>query len=433
MKKAVLSFEEFINESYKNVYEQVKTEINDEIEWDFNFDSGKFLKKDISEESLKKIQTVFYTNILPIMKDPDSIGQELNITLIASTSKVPLGPNAKSALQEAGYKDLSNAGLAKARLETLEEIIEDLLFKYLALKTEEKEAFLKDIKNKVKIIKTPKPNQGPDYKSGDNKDSEDFKKFQKISSSIEAKGEKIDEDRKIKCNKTTIGKGGKGTPENFFAGYDKNVFIIAKAGDVMTINFNPQTVPDSFLYKYNDQHSLSPFCGALGGVVAQPYNESTFIQAKSEAEKNDGIIPEKRIIDNVAYMVHDYKKAINEKYNKGNALVDSINARIKKLGLKGDIKSLNPNFFDAQGKIEIYSIYDINKYTASADNKIGTTTKGLILSKKMPTPALIDTKNITITVKKTFVKDSLDMIVFSPCSGTVFALDAKCESDVKKG
>lgn len=431
MKRSVLSFTEFINESYNRIYEEEKA-ANNEVDWDFNFDSGKFLKKDISEEALKKIENDFRKGILPIMKSQDYIGQRLNINLIASTSKVPLGPNAKAALKEAGYTDLSNTGLAKARLETLESIIKDLLFKYLALKTEEKEAFLANVKNKVKITKTPKPNQGPEYKSGSDKDSEEFKKYQKISSGIDAEGEKIEEDRKVSCNKTTTGRGGKGTSENFFAGYDKNVYIIAKAGDVMNINFNPQTVPDSFLYKYNDEHSLSPFCGALGGVVAEPYDEAVFIKAKEEAEKGNGLMPEKRIIDNKTYMVRDYKKALNEVYNKGNALVNGINARIKKLGLKGDIKSLNPNFFDAQGKIEVYSTYDISKYTTYSDNKAGLTTSSLIKSKKLPMPTVVDVKEITITVNKTFVKDSLDMVVFSPCAGTAFSLAATCGGETKK-
>jgi hypothetical protein len=431
MKKPVLSFREFINESYNKVYEDEKPETN-EVEWDFNFDSGKFLKKDISEEALKKIESDFRKGILPIMKSQDYIGQRLNVTLIASTSKVPLGPNAKSALKEAGYTDLSNTGLAKARLETLEEILEDLLFKYLALKTEEKEAFLTNVKNKVKITKKPKPNQGPEYKSGDDKDSEEFKKYQKISSTIDAEGEKIEEDRKVSCNKTTSGKGGKGTSENFFAGYDKNVYIIAKAGDVMTINFDPLVIPDSFLYKYNDDYSLSPFCGSLGGIVTEPYNEAAFNKAKADAESGNGIMPEKRNIDNKFYIVKDYKKAINEIYNKGNALVNAINARIKKLGIKGDIKSLQPNFFDAQGKIEVYSTYDLSKYTATSDNKTGLNTAALIKAKKLPMPTLVTKKDVTITVKKTFVKDSLDMIVFSPCSGTSFNLEANCGGEVKK-
>ena len=185
MKKSVLSFKEFVNESYNNVYEEEKKSENVEIDWNFNFDSGKFLKSDVGQDSLNKIESDFKKTILPIMKRADYIGQVITINLIASTSKVPLGPNAKSALSSAGYKDLTNNGLATARLDTLESIIKDLLFKFLGLKDEKKDDFLKNIKNKVKIKKTPKPNQGPDYKSGDNKDDQKYKDVQKISQKIE--------------------------------------------------------------------------------------------------------------------------------------------------------------------------------------------------------------------------------------------------------
>ena len=48
MKKSVLSFSEFVNESYMSVYEQSSNKREGETNWDFNFESGKFLKSDIS-------------------------------------------------------------------------------------------------------------------------------------------------------------------------------------------------------------------------------------------------------------------------------------------------------------------------------------------------------------------------------------------------
>ena len=58
-----------------------------------------------------------------IINNPKWVGQKITINLISSTSKVSLGPNAKSALKNAGYNDQTNRGLATARLDTLESII----------------------------------------------------------------------------------------------------------------------------------------------------------------------------------------------------------------------------------------------------------------------------------------------------------------------
>ena len=428
MKKAVLSFKEFINESYNNIYEDEKKSENGEIDWDFNFDSGKFLKSDVGQDSLNKIESDFKKTILPIMKKDDYIGQVITINLIASTSKVPLGPNAKSALSNAGYKDLTNKGLATARLDTLESIVNDLLFKFLALKDEKKDVFLKEVKNKVKIKKTPNPNQGPDYKSGDNKDSEDFKKFQKISSSMDVTAESIPEDRKVRCGKKTAGTGSKGNAENNFVGYEKNVFIIAKAGDTMTIKFDPFTVPDCFIYKYMGENKLSVFSGSFGGVLAEPFVQSKYDNYLSRAEKGETIKVEKRNIGGTNYIVWDYKKVINEVYNKDNALVNGINKKLKALGIKGDIKTVQPKFFDSSGKIEIYANKQIKDMPSGGDNAMVANTRDYITKKILPTPNVCDPVELQLKIMKAFAKDSLDLIVFSPCAGTSFALDSTCES-----
>jgi hypothetical protein len=428
MKKVVLSFKEFVNESYNNVYEEEKKSENIEIDWDFNFDSGKFLKSDVGQDSLNKIESDFKKTILPIMKKADYIGQVITINLIASTSKVPLGPNAKSALSSAGYKDLTNNGLATARLDTLESIIKDLLFKFLALKDEKKEDFLKNAKDKVKIKKTPKPNQGPDYKSGDNKDDQKYKDVQKISSSMDVTAEQITEDRKVSCGKKTSGTGSKGSAENNFVGYEKNVFIMAKSGDTMTIKFDPFTVPDCFIYKYMGESKLSVFSGGFGGVLAEPFVQSKYDEYLARAEKGETIKVEKRNINGTNYIVWDYKKVINEVYNKDNALVNGINKKLKSLGIKGDIKSIQPKFFDSSGKIEIYANKQIKDMPSGGDNAMIANTKDYIMKKILPTPNVCDPIELQLKIVKAFVKDSLDLIVFSPCAGTSFALDATCEA-----
>lgn len=435
MGRIITSFSDFVNES--RIFEQEKSTpgIEQEINWDFNFDSGKFLKSDIGQDSLTKIEGDFKKSILPIMRRADYIGQVITINLIASTSKVPLGPNAKDALSNAGYKDLTNKGLATARLDTLESIINDLLFKFLALKDEKEEDFLKNVKNKVKIKKTPKPNIGPDYEKGtsDPKD-EKYKAVQKISSSIEVTAQVIEEDRKVSCGKKTSGKGNKGSAENNFVGYEKNVFIMAKAGDTMTIKFEPYTVPDCFIYKYMGENKLSVFSGNFGGVLAEPFIQSKYDDYLKRAENGEIIKVEKRNINGKNYIVWDYKKVINEVYNKDNALVNAINNKLKSLGIKGDIKTIQPKFFDEDGKIEIYSNKEVKDMPtgSNASASMVATTKDYITQKILPTPNVCDPIELQLKVVKTFVKDSLDLIVFSPCAGTSFALDSTCEAPKAK-
>ena len=429
MRRIITSFLDFVNESKVFEEEKPSSDINSEINWNFNFDSGKFLKSDISQESLTKIEGDFKKTILPIMKRFDYIGQVITINLIASTSKVTLGPNAKKALSEAGYKDLNNKGLATARLDTLESIINDLLFKFLALKDEKKEEFLKNIKDKVKIKKTPKPNIGLEYKPGsDDPKDEKYKEFQKISSSIEVTAEKIEEDRQVSCGKKTNGKGNKGSVENNFVGYEKNVYIKAKAGDSMTIKFEPYTVPDCFIYRYMGESKLSVFSGNFGGILAEPFNQANFNNYIAKAEKGEIIKVEKRNIGGKDYTVWDYKKVINEVYNKDNALVNGINKKLKELGIKGDIKSIQPKFFDKEGKIEVYSNKQIKDMPSGGDVSMIANTKDYIIKKILPTPVVCDPIELQLKVVKTFVKDSLDLVVFSPCAGTAFSLDSTCEA-----
>ena len=429
MKKSVLSFSEFVNESYMSVYEQSSNKREGETNWDFNFESGKFLKSDISEESLSKIKDDFKKNILPILNDPEYIGQVITVNLIASTSKVPLGPNAKKALENAGYKDPSNKVLSIARLDTLESIVNDLLFEYLGLKGEDKKDFLKNSKNKVKIKKTPNPNIGPSYdkEKKDDKDDEKYKAVQKISSEIEITSEKIEEDRKISCGKKTHGKGNKGNAENNFVGYEKNLIIKSKSGDEMTIKFDPFTVPDCFIYKYMGEYKLSVFSGTFGGLLAEPFIQSKFNDLIARADKGEIIKVEKRNIGGKDYIVWDYKKVINEVYNKNNALVIGINQKLKSLGIKGDVKSIQPKFFDKEGKIEIYANKEVKDMPSGGDVSMMANNKDYFIKKILPTPPICAPMELQLKVVKTFVKDSLDLVVFSPCAGTSFSLDSTCK------
>jgi hypothetical protein len=397
-----------------------------ETNWSFNFDSGKFRRSDISEEGISKIDEDFKKSILPILRDPKNTGQKITINLIASTSKVPLGPNAKELLKSEGYKELSNKGLAGARLDTLENIVKNLLFKYLGEKDSKVDQFIKDLGDKVKITKTPKADQGPDYSSGDDKNSEKYKENQKVSSKIDVTSELIPDDRKVSCGQKTNGKGGKGTPENYFAGYDKTVIIQASTGNTMKITFDPYTVPDCFLYKYGGNYKLSVFAGEYGPITIEPFDQTKFNVYKGKAEAGQMIMPSKQNIKGKEYIVFDYKKALNDVYNKDNALVNAINERIKKAGIKGDVKSLQPKFFDAEGKIEVYSKTEISKMIPGSVD-ITKTTQAALKSKILPEPPKCDPLEMEFKVDKKYTRDAFDFVVFSPLAGTAFSLDASCE------
>ena len=428
MSRIITAFSDFVLYESK-IYEQskdkkVKPGGKEKINWDFNFDSGKFLRSDIGEESLNKIKEDFKNNILKIINDPKYTGQEITINLIASTSKVPLGPNAKSALTKAGYKEQTNTGLAKARLDTLESIVNDLLFEYLASGEKDKKKFLKDIKSKVKIEKTPNPNIGDEYDSKkDNKDDEKYKDVQKISSEINITSLIIEKDRKIECDSRLTGSGVQATKENNFVGYEKGLYVITGSGNKMNIEFDPLTIPDCFVYKYDNDFKLSVFSGKYGPILVEPFVQARFDQLVQANQQGKGIKPEKKKYGNADYLVMDYKKAINE-YNKDNALVNGINAKLKDMGIKGDIKSLQPKFFDREGKIEVYSNKKIEDMPT--DNIYGKNVKDYIAKKIIPMPIVCDPIDVQITLTKKYMRDQLRLVVFSPCAGTVFHLNSMC-------
>ncbi len=412
------------------ILEQKKSEEKDKdsgSKWSFNFDSGKFKKEDIEQDTLQKIEDDFKDKILPTLLNPKLTGQKVTIDLIASTSKVPLGLKAKDELKREKY-DPSNTGLATARLDTLEKNMKDLLFKYLGDKDDKEVSFTKKIENKIKIEKKPNPNQGPEYSEKEDKDSEKYKEHQKISSVIKVTNKEIERDRIIECNKEMSGKGSRGTKENYFAGYDKKVVIKASNKSVMKISFDPFTIPDCFFYKYEEEYGLSVFVGAFGPILVENFEQSIFDKRKKMAEEGETIMPEKKTIKGKDYMVTDYKKAINEIYNKDNALVNAINERIKKSGVDKDIKSIQPEFFDKEGKIEVYSKEDISKFSSS-DSPNGKTTFEAIKSGAISQPVKCDPLEMEFRVKKKYTSDEFSLVVFSPCAGTQFKLKSSCSTE----
>lgn len=421
------SFAEFLFEYNQKINEESDGEIDKEIPWSFNFDSGKFKLDDIPEGDLAKIYSDFEKNILPVLNNPNYIGQKIDIKLNASTSKVPVGSGVAKELTAEKYEG-NNSGLAKARLDTLGSIIKELLYKYFKKEGEERNDFLKDIGDKVTITKNAKPNIGPDYKQGvDDPKDEKYKAVQKLSAIIGVTGEEIDVDRKLKCGMTLRGKGNKGSAEDLYCGYDKKVYAVAKKGTTMEISFDPFTVPDAFIYSYGGKIGLSPFAGSHGGMLLRPFDQAVFDRLNTAAKSGNSEAVEKQNIKGKDYIVYPYKKILNEVYNKNNALVNAITKKLVSMGEKRSIKEIQPAFFDAEGKIEVYAL-DIER--SSSGGVTGAEhlafTKDAIKNNFIPKPKVIEKENYSFTLVKDFKKDSMQLAVFSPLGGTSFALSAKC-------
>lgn len=433
MKNIITKFSSFLNEDYKAnptgpTGPAAPTTVDKEIPWNFNFDSGEFLKADIDQAKLDIIEKQFKTTIMPVMNNINLIGQKIDVQLIASTSKVPVGPKAASALAENGGYAGNNSGLAKARLDTLESIVKDLLFKYFSKEGDDRSTFMKNLKDKVTITKKTLANQGPDYVKGDDVNDDKFKQHQKLSLLISASGDKIPMDQLLSCSKNLSGKGLKGSPENSYVGYEKKVYLVAKKGTVMTTQFDPIMVPDCFFYSYGGTKFLSVFGGSMGSKLVEPFTQKRFDEINKRYQAGTSVAPAKEKINGKDYIVIDYKKTLNEVYNKDNSLVKAIEAKMKLMGEKRTIKEIQPKFFDAEGKIEVYATADPLQHPDTAPDLLPYIggTKEAIKQKLIPAPIMAELKTFEFTLTKDFSQDFLKLAVFSPLSGTAFALKSKC-------
>jgi hypothetical protein len=391
--------------------------------WEFQFSSGKYKASDVNAAQKKALENDFLKRVVPVLNDPRFVGQKLKISLEAASSKVPLkaGGTLAQELKKLGYS-ADNKGLCDARAKTVADLIRDIIFKKSAPKGMDKEKYLKSLDSKVVFAGVSKPDIGPDYDPGtdDPKDMK-YKENQYISALLEPLGGKIRDDLKIKCNSDIKFRGGEATEANGFKGYNKTVFIDAKSGTTMKITFDPQTIPDSILFSYFGEYKLSPFAGGLGR-----YYVST-IPKKDDKPRStgEGDPPFTEIkFDGKTYLVRDYKKYLNDTVNKGGKLVASIESTLKSIGLP-PIKEICPGFFDAAGKIEVYSNRSLEE--ASESNTLRDTVdlikRGLIIKSPM-----IGKTSTTITVTKNIASDSVTLVAFSPVSGTVFRIMTSCTS-----
>lgn len=393
--------------------------------WDFHFSSGKFKASDVSTDQKKALENDFLKRVVPVLNDSRFVGQKLKISVEAASSKVPIkaGGTLSQELKKSGYST-DNKGLCQARGKTVSDLIFDIVYKNHAPKGMDKKKFGDMMKDKVEFIGVPKPDLGPDFIPGkDNPDDPKYKENQYISALLEPLGGKIRDDLKIKCNADLRFEGGEATEANGFKGYNKTVFLGAQSGTEMKITFDPKTIPDSILFSYFGEYKLCPFSGSVGAKMAFPWSEKTEEDMKNRYKQpgNAKVYTVENLGGN-KYIVHDYKRTLNEIINKGGKLVASIESTLKSIGLP-PIKEICPEFFDADGKIQVYSNRSAEE--ASKSEALALTAdlikRGLI--KESP---MLEKISTTITVTKNIASDSVTLVAFSPVSGTVFNIITSC-------
>jgi hypothetical protein len=425
------SLNDFIN--YKLLTETPNGTLNEadtkSSPWDFKFDSGEFKKDDVKEDQLKKLEVDFKNRIIPVLNNPNYIGQKLDVSISSASSKVPVNPSGSvaKALKAAGYSP-DNEGLCKARGNTVVELIKDLMYNSFGEGMDRKE-FLKSAEKKMTFTNKPMPNIGPEYdkSKGDNPDDQKFKDNQYISATLVASGDPIGDDRKISCKMDKSFSGKKADASNGYAGYDKTVYIAAKAGQKMEIFFDPKVIPDAILFSYSGKEvKLSPFMGGFGAkYVRGEYSKAAEDKWNADA-KAGKVAPAKReVIGGTSYLVIDYKDYINNVVNKGGVLVKAIEAKLASLKLK-PIKELCPEFFDSEGKIEIYRNKDLGEIKITDATKAWEWTYDLLKSGKLKESPKADNKSLSISITKNAVRDAVTLVAFSPVEGTQFNIRTVC-------
>jgi len=401
------------------------------VPWNFKFDSGKFEKLEVTQDQLKKLDDDFKKRIVPVLNNQNYIGQKLSVNISSASSKVPINPSGSAAkeLKALGYK-ADNEGLCKARGNTVVELIKDMIYEAFGGDMEKSE-FFKTMEKKLIFTNEPNPNIGPEFskKDGDKADDQKYKDNQYISATLTVSGEKVPEERFIKCKMNQAYEGGIANASNGYAGYDETLFLKAASGQVMEIEFDPIKVPDSILFYYTGAPAkLSPFMGSLGGkFVDNLWTKELEDSVNANAAKGDGIPGKKEVINGKEYLVLDYKDHLNNVVNKDGALVKAIEAKLKSLGLK-PIKDICPQFFDSSGKIEVYATKDISELATSQDTgNWDWKTIGLLKKGALKQSPKIDNNVMKIQVKKNIVRDEITLVAFSPVAGTRFKIKTTCK------
>jgi hypothetical protein len=303
----------------------------------------------------------------------------------------------------------------------------------------DKAKFLKSLDAKVEFAGVAKPDIGPDYVPGtdDPKDMK-YKENQYISAKLEPKGGKTPPELLISCNKNDSKTGGVADAANGFIGYDKTLYLEPRAGQKITIKFNPHTIPDAFIFSYFGENKLVPFSGDIGRYVVRGLATDADLKKKLEDRATKGSTPAIEMkIGGKTYLVQDYKKHLNETVNKGGILVKSIEKKLKSLGIP-PISEICPEFFDSKGEIEVYASVSPDKIEKrppiigldagqNAEANRAFETAKMILSgeftKKTP---ILKNYQVSITITKNITRDAVTLVAFSPVSGTSFSLETQC-------
>ena len=172
------------------------------------------------------------------------------------------------------------------------------------------------------------------------------------------------------------------------------------------------------MFSYFGEYKLSPFAGGLGRyyVVGVKTN-------KEYGGAGGAGVPDTEIeINGKTYLVKNYKKYLNDTVNKGGKLVSSIESTLKSLGLP-PIKEICPEFFDANGRIEVYSNLSLEQ---ASKNEVYENTVNLIKSGARSESPMIKKISQTITVTRNIASDAVTLVAFSPVSGTVFNITTSC-------
>ena len=399
--------------------------------WSFKFNSGKFKKSEVTPDQIKKLDDDFQKRIVPVLNNQNYIGQKISVNISSASSKVPVNPSGSVAkeLKALGYK-ADNEGLCKARGNTVVELINDMLYKAFGGDMKEAE-FFKTMEKKLILVNQPNPNIGPEYSKsdGDNPEDQKYKDNQYISATLSASGKPIPPTGFVSCNMDREYKGGRANAGNGFAGYDETLFLNAVPGQVMEVSFDPFSIPDSILFHYiGAPAKLSPFMGIFGAIIVRgQWSKELEDQVKADVAKGVSIPGKKQIIGGKSYLVLDYKDHLNNVVNKGGILVKAIEEKLKSLGLK-PIKDICPQFFDASGKIEVYTTRDKLKIPVTKYGNYGTSWTGdLLNSGELKQSPLADNSVLKINVTKNITRDQITLVAFSPINGTYFKLITKCK------
>jgi hypothetical protein len=432
---------EYLNETDKEDPKKGSTEKSKTSPWDFKFDSGKFRKSDVTEEQLKKLEDDIEKRIVPVLNNQDYIGQKVVINVSSASSKVPVNKSGAVAkeLQSVGLK-ADNKSLCEARGNTVVELIKDMLYRKFG-KGMKEDVFFNAMDKKLTFVNKPMPNIGPAYsgENGDNPNDQKFKNNQFISATLEASGEKLPPNRFLICNTDKSFSGGKADASNGYAGYDETLYLKGYPGQTMEISFNPLSVPDAMLFHYQGEAPrLTPFMGSVGAIMV--YGEATpELEAKYASTQPGSIATTKLMLNNKTrlsngtmlggkeYLVCDYKQHLNDVVNKGGVLVAAIEAKLKSLGLK-TIKELCPNFFDADGKIEVYTNENPREYAQNGTKPGRELTEYLLQYGALTSSPRIDNKVTSVTLRKSIMRDQVTLVAFSPVSGTLFQVKTTCKA-----